>query len=121
MNDRRLELLLVINDLIFETKIRTTAQSLGAAVKVVRNAAQLEEQLRETQLRLVMVDLNTAGDPIEAVRAAAEHEACPHVLAFVSHVDAALSDSAAQAGAHEVLPRSRFTIRLPEILRRFAS
>lgn len=113
-------ILLVINDLIFATKISSTARSLGVEVHAVRDAALMTAPLGELQPRLVIIDLNSAGEPIEAVRVAAEHEAHPHVLAFVSHVDAALADRATQAGAHEVLPRSRFTTRLPEILREFA-
>jgi hypothetical protein len=39
-------------------------------------------------------------------------------IGFVSHVQTELIDAARQAGVDEVLARSAFTMRLPEILAR---
>jgi hypothetical protein len=40
----------------------------------------------------------------------------PRVIAYGSHVDKALLESAAEAGVAEVLPRSQFFYRLPSLL-----
>jgi len=110
-----------LNDLIFETKIRSTAQALGIETlvlrlegTVVRSLAALAAELDRVRPSLLIVDLNTAG--VDAVAAGNLHMPRPYVVAFVSHVDQDLAKQAAEAGADQVLPRSRFTIELPRIL-----
>lgn len=106
-----------ITDLIFETKIRSTAQSLGATLATVRSIAALAAGLDRSQTSLVIVDLNAAGDPIEAVTVAKAHASHPRVVAYVSHVDVDLARRAQAAGANEVMPRSRFVTNLTELLK----
>jgi len=109
--------LLWVNDLIFETKIRSTAQALGVALFSVRNIAALSAELDRARPSLVIVDLNASGaDPIEAVATAKTHAAKPRVVAYVSHVDADLAARAQAAGVDEVMPRSRFSTQLPQVL-----
>ena len=104
----------VLNDLIFETKIRSTAKALGIDTKVVRSSAVLAAELDETRPSLLIVDLNTAG--VDAVATGNVHTPRPYVVAFVSHVDQDLAKQAVEAGADQVMPRSRFTAELPRIL-----
>lgn len=104
----------VLSDLIFETKIRSTAQALGIETTVVRSLAALPAELDRVHPKLLVVDLNTAG--LEAVAAGNVHAPRPFVVAYVSHVDQDLSKQAAEAGADQVLPRSRFSAELPRIM-----
>lgn len=104
----------VLNDLIFETKIRSTAQALGVETLVIRSSTALAAELDETRPNLLIVDLNTAG--VDAVTAGNVHTFRPYIVAFVSHVDQDLAKQAANAGADQVMPRSRFTAELPRIL-----
>lgn len=107
-----------VNDLVFETKIRSTGQAVGAAVSIVRSAGDLGGVLDDTQSQRLIVDLNhTGGQALEAIALARGRSPAPHIVAYVSHVDAHLSRQAADAGADEVMPRSRFSANLPEILR----
>lgn len=116
MNDRP-RILVAINDLIFATKIRSTAADLGMDVILVPQAAGLAAHVQDPNARLLLVDLDTAGaDVIEAIRSLKATEGCPRVLAFVSHVHADLAEAARYAGADEVLPRSRFSAELPQLL-----
>ena len=70
-----------------------------------------------SRVSLLIVDLNSAGDDaVDAVRAAVSHPSRPRVVAFVSHVDVDLADRARSAGADEVMPRSRFSQTLPQLL-----
>ena len=115
-NQPKIEVGVMIRDLIFETKIKSTAQALGIGAAVVRNVNELATLLSQTAIRLLIVDLNTAGPTaFDAVRAAKAHPGV-RVLAFVSHVDTDLANLATEAGADEVLPRSRFTSQLPKLL-----
>ena len=107
----------LLNDLIFETKIRSTAQALGIQVAVVRSVGALSEELERVQPRLLLVDLNTPGpDAVQVVATAHAHPTHPYVVAYVSHVEQDLARQAKDAGADQVMPRSRFNAELPQLL-----
>ncbi len=121
MDGRTCPLVVVVEDLIFATKIRATAASLGIPVHQVRDASGLTAALEQRRPRGVVVDLSLAGDPIELVRIAAAHASAPTVIAFVAHVESELAAAAHAAGAHQVMPRSRFSTQLPAILQSVAN
>jgi len=107
----------VVTDLIFSTKITGTGKALGKPVLVARTLERLREHLATGGGQTtVIVDLNVAGiDPMAAIRQA--KAAGAKVVAFLSHVQAELAAGAREAGADEVIARSGFSARLPEILR----
>jgi len=107
----------ILNDLIFETKIRSTAQTLGIEITVIRSVAALSGELDRVRPSLLLLDLNTAGpDAVSAIVTAHSHPTRPYAIAYVSHVDQDLAQQAKDAGADQVLPRSRFNADLPRIL-----
>jgi hypothetical protein len=79
------------------------------AVQVIRDPAQVPQQGRR-----LLVDLNQPG-AIEAA-SAWKTATAGQVIGFVSHVDTATIDKARAAGLDQVLPRSRFTATLEQIL-----
>ena len=103
--------LVLVRDLMFASKIRATAQSLGAPVQMLREPAQLNE----TAGGRLIVDLNQPGVLDAAV--AWKGRTAGQVVGFVSHVDTQTIQAARQAGVDQVLPRSRFVEILPELLR----
>ena len=112
---------LVINDLIFETKIRSTAQAFGVEVITARDRDGLVKALDEPGVTLVIIDLNSASAvAASAIEAGKAHPLMPRVVAYVSHVDTDLAEQARAAGADDVLPRSRFAAELPAMLEAFA-
>jgi DNA-binding response OmpR family regulator len=108
----------VVTDLIFSTKITGTGKALGKPVLVARTIERLREHLAAAEAadsRTVIVDLNVSGvDPLAVIREAKAGGA--KVVAFLSHVQADLAAAAREAGADQVMARSGFTERLPEIL-----
>lgn len=114
-------ILAVVDDLMFTSKIKTTASQLGLPLAFARSSAAALEQMRREAPSLVILDLNSARtDPLGTVttmKADAALAAIPTV-GFVSHVQADLIDAARRAGVDEVLARSAFTMHLPEILTR---
>ena len=117
------DILLFCADLIFQTKVSSTARSLDVSVAVVRSTDRLEERLERVDTRqddriatLVIVDLDAEGsiDAIEAVRVRSPGA---RLIAFVSHVRGDLVAAARTAGADGVLARSAFAAGLPEIVR----
>ena len=106
----------LVTDLIFATKIRSTAQAVGASVDFVRNAVDLPAAAAGPVAR-VIIDLNADGlDAPSAIAAARSLPGPPTVICYLSHVQTDLAAAARDAGADEVLPRSLFAARLPEIL-----
>jgi CheY-like chemotaxis protein len=109
----------VVDDLFFAAKIRTTAELLGVPVVFARDAAALMAEARREATALVVCDLQAQRvDPFAAVaalKADAQLRAVP-VVGFFSHVQTELLERARAAGFDQVLPRSAFTKHLPEIL-----
>jgi CheY-like chemotaxis protein len=110
----------VLNDLLFASKIRTTARQLGVDLTIVKSAdASATDAIRAHAPSLVILDLNNpAGEPIEVLSAMQDDPVLSQIptVAFASHVQTELIQRARRAGAREVLPRSAFAMRLGEIL-----
>ncbi len=105
----------LVSDLIFQSKIAATAAHLGVEVRTVRTAPAAVEALPSASA--LIVDLH-AGDepPLELIRQARSARPDLPVVAFLSHVQVELARQAKEAGAEQVLPRSAFTEKLPELL-----
>ncbi len=107
----------VVTDLIFSTKITSTAKSVGADVKVVRSLEKLDERLAAGGCKTVLVDLDADGvDVLAAIGRVCAAADRPRIVAYVSHVRADLIAGARQAGADEVMARSAFVAKLPTLL-----
>ncbi len=107
--------LVFIQDMIFESRISATARSMGVELSFVRQAGDLPSALDRQRPGLMIVDLG-CPDALEAIAAAAAHSPRPRILAYVSHVEVELANAAAEKGADEVMPRSRFVNELPRLL-----
>lgn len=106
----------LVTDMIFGTKIASTARSVGVDLAAARSVDALREKLNG-DVKLVLIDMNAEGvDPAGAIAAAKAAPSAPHVLAYLSHVQTDLAEAAREAGADEVLPRSKFSADLPAIL-----
>ena len=112
-------ILALVDDLIFSSKIKTTASRLGIGVIFARSPAAALTAVRESAPALVILDLdNPRTDPLGTL---AEMKRDPALAAirtvgYVSHVRTDVIDAARQAGVDEVLARSAFSARLAEIL-----
>ncbi len=116
----------LVADLIFGSKITGTARALNIPLKTVRSMTMLQQVVQDAAkapgpdgaVALVIIDLNAAGAEAPAGLAALEKvDPRPRTVAFCSHVDTELMEAARAAGADNVLPRSAFTAQLPRILR----
>ncbi len=113
----RPNLLAVLNDLIFETKISSTARTVGVTPNVLRSVVELPAAIARWQPSLIIIDLNSMGpSAIQAVELARCLGRGARIVAFVSHVDVELAGEARAAGASVVMPRSRFSAELPKLL-----
>ncbi len=113
-------ILAAVDDLLFSSKIRTTARLAGVEVTFARTPPEILDQARALRPALVIFDLNSAkADPIETVAAMKRDRDLASIptLGFVSHVQTGLIESARAAGIDEVMARSAFAGRLADILR----
>lgn len=111
--------LVVIDDLIFRSKLAAAAEQAGTRVVWVGTADQLAASLAEPLWRLAIVDLGwAAGDPHDAIRALRQAAPDMPVVAYYPHVQTDQRDAAVAAGCADVMPRSAFVQRLPELLRK---
>jgi DNA-binding NarL/FixJ family response regulator len=104
-----------MDDLFFQMKLAETARQLGLEVKVATTAESLL-QLLEPLPRLVIVDLNAKSSPLDAVERLRSAQPHLRVIGFLSHVQTDLAQQAQAAGFDEIMPRSRFSMNLPQIL-----
>jgi PleD family two-component response regulator len=114
-------ILAIVDDLMFTSKIKSAASQLGVPVAFARSSAGALTDMRANAPALVILDLNSSRtDPLGTVTAMKADPSLAGIptLGFVSHVQTELIDAARQAGVGEVLARSAFTQRLPEILSR---
>src|SRR5271170_8131154 len=105
----------LMDDLFFQMKLAETAKHLGIEVKVATNADALQTLL-DPLPKLVVIDLNARGNPIDAVQQLRKSHPDLRIVAFLSHVQRDLAAQAQAAGCMEVLPRSAFTQNLAAIL-----
>jgi DNA-binding NarL/FixJ family response regulator len=112
-------ILAAVDDLLFSSKIRTTAKLAGVELTFARTPDEILKQARALRPALVIFDLDSAkANPIETVRAMkrdAELASLP-TLGFVSHVHTELIESARAAGMDKVIARSAFAGGLADIL-----
>jgi PleD family two-component response regulator len=112
-------ILAILDDLLFTSKIRTTAKQLGVKVTVARSADSALAEMRAARPSLVIVDLNNPRiHPLQIVAAMKGDAALAGIptVGFVSHVQVDVINAARQAGVTQVMARSAFAEQLPAIL-----
>lgn len=106
-------------DLIWATRIKSTAESLGVACRPARSRDMLLARLADSDVRTLIVDLETGPDGIEMIRTLRQQPAADppiRVIAFGPHVNHDALRSAKEAGADRVMTRGAFDQQLTEIL-----
>ena len=116
------EVVALVDDLMFVSRIGEAARAQGLEVRGVRKVADLLDACR-AGARLVFMDLDSSRLPVmealSSLCADAAFAALP-VVGFFSHVHADRGRQARAAGCRQALPRSAFVEKLPELLRQAA-
>jgi CheY-like chemotaxis protein len=114
-------ILVVVDDLLFRSKISTAAKGVGARIAAATTAEAAITRARELKPALIILDLDSGRtQPFEVLRQLSgdpELSLIP-TLGFVSHVHADAIHQARALGIGEVLARSAFSATLPDILAR---
>ncbi|MGH9453218.1 MAG: hypothetical protein ACRD2O_04520 [Terriglobia bacterium] len=115
-------IIVVVEDLIFLSKIQQTAKLLGIAVES-SNPATVKERLTASDMGAVILDLNHgSGQAVTLLKEMKNDPATQQVtvVGFLSHVQTGLAAEARAAGCDVLLARSAFTQKLPELLQHYA-
>jgi DNA-binding NarL/FixJ family response regulator len=117
----------LIDDLFFVAKVRETAKHVGVTLETASTGDALLQAAAASPAALILVDLNARQGPLQAVEELCvpngqarlpDGQGNPRrVIAFLSHVQTELAERARAAGCTDVMPRSKFTQNLAEILR----
>ena len=108
--------LAAIADLFFLVQVKDAANRVGLDVKNAQNLDALAT-LTAKGPAMVVVDLHCAKlDPVNTIRKLKTDLGGVPIVAFLSHVEVALGQSAKEAGADIVVPRSAFLKALKEAL-----
>jgi hypothetical protein len=124
-------------DLIWATRIKSTADALSIPCRPARNLDMLNARLVDSPVHALIVDLDAGPHVFDLIRRVREYEtasrppspaaapvqlAAPkqispiHILAFGPHVAVELFQEARAAGATSLMARGAFSSRLPTIL-----
>ncbi|HEX5068624.1 MAG TPA: hypothetical protein VFV78_00305 [Vicinamibacterales bacterium] len=108
-----------VDDLLFQSRIRAAAQSIAAPIRFLRQHDALLTAVREGRPSLVILDLDCdAIHPIAVIR---EIRSDPEltgipVVGYASHVHAERLQAARDAGCDRVMARSGFVAALPNLI-----
>jgi CheY-like chemotaxis protein len=111
------DVLALVDDIFFQAKLMETARQVGVELIMVANGEAFTTAAASDPPRLMLVDLNARQGALEAVERLGKSGNSLPVIAFLSHVQVELAERARAAGCRQVLPRSKFTAELAEILR----
>ncbi len=115
-------ILVLIEDLLFRSKISSTGKAAGLELVVVKTPEDAVARAREQRPSLVLLDLDGQRTrPLELLRLLQADPALASIptLGFVSHVHADIIREARRAGIGDVMARGAFASALPELLGRF--
>jgi len=120
--NQRTKIIAVLDDLFFTSKIKEAAKSLNSDLEFIKNTNGLIQKLKSEKPSLIIFDLNSkACNPFETIK---ELKSSPDlkdipVLGYLSHVQTDLKNEADKTGCDLVLPRSKFSKDLREILLKY--
>ncbi|MGH9432192.1 MAG: hypothetical protein ACRD3T_11675 [Terriglobia bacterium] len=120
------KIIVVVEDLIFLSKIQQTAKLLGIGIETASPSGikeSVKERLNTDNVGAVILDLNHCSGQAVALLKEMKNDPATRqvtVVGFLSHVQAELAAEARAAGCDVLLARSAFTLKLPDLLQHYA-
>jgi PleD family two-component response regulator len=112
-------ILALVDDLMFRSRIKSTAQQAGVPVTFAGSRDAALSAMRTNTPTLVIFDLNNMrADPLGTLAEMKKDPALSPIrtIGYVSHVDVTTIDAARAAGVDDVVARSAFATRLAELV-----
>lgn len=116
------KVLAVVSDLFFAAKINEAAKRAGVSVEYVTAGEDVLEKAKSLPM-LIIFDLNLeSAQPLSLIEKLKSDAALKRInlLGYLPHVEVELKQRAQETGCDMVMPRSAFSMNLPQILKRHA-
>jgi DNA-binding NarL/FixJ family response regulator len=109
------------NDLLWATRVKSTADALGVPCRPARNPDMLAARLADCDVKALIVDMEAGPVGLELIRLlrgpeAGDRQRAVRVVVFGPHVATDAFAAARQAGAETLMARGAFNHHLPRIL-----
>ena len=112
----------VVDDMFFASKIKEAFKSTAVELDIAMDSTSLFEMLNAGDITLIIIDLNSKRfNPIELIielKSSKKIKNIP-ILGYLPHVEEGLKTNALDAGCDIVMPRSRFSREISQILREY--
>jgi hypothetical protein len=105
----------LVQDMLFTSKIREVAKQTGVSVQGVRDPAALVDAVTGAKLVILDLRLPAAGDALARLAANPETRAIPSV-GFIDHEKLEVMDAARAQGCGQVMAKGQFANALPKLL-----
>jgi DNA-binding NarL/FixJ family response regulator len=114
---RMADIVYLVQDMLFTSKIRETAKSFGLSVQSGRDPAALVQGAGTNDAKLVIVDLRLPL-ALEALSALAADPTASRVpsVGFIDHEKTDVMDAATARGCGQVMAKGQFANALPRLL-----
>ena len=103
----------MISDMLFSSKLREAAKATGVSVQAVRDAAGWAAAAREAKLAIVDLRMPVALDALDALAAAPGNA---RTVGFIDHERVDVMDAARSKGCTDVMAKGQFANALPKLL-----
>jgi hypothetical protein len=101
----------LIQDMLFSSKLRETAKQTGVTVQAVRDPAAWAAAAREAKLAIVDLRLPAALEALDALAGAGVR-----TVGFIDHEKIEVMDAARAKGCADVMAKGQFANALPKLL-----
>lgn len=103
----------MISDMLFSSKLRETAKATGVSVQAQRDATAWAAAAREAKLAIVDLRMPTALAALDALAAA---PGSARTVGFIDHERVEVMDEARAKGCTDVMAKGQFANALPKLL-----
>lgn len=109
-----MSVLVLIDDLMFKSQVREVGVAQSVDLIFIRKG---EPIVPMESVRTILLDLHLRSrDPFSAISELQNNFPGARLIGFFSHVDEVTAARAREMGVEEVLPRSLFVKKLPQLL-----
>ena len=105
----------MISDMLFSSKLREAAKASGVTVQAQRDATAWATAAREAKLAIVDLRMPTALAALDALAAAPAPSAL-RTVGFIDHERTDVMDEARAKGCTDVMAKGQFANALPKLL-----
>jgi len=113
--------LVAVNDLFFQSQIEAAAKAEGARCEFATRGEHLAQMVRNFKPFLLILDLSSSDSEwiYKHIGDIKDKDPSFPIVAFLPHIQEAEKARAESAGCDAVFPKSAFSKKLPQIIKKY--